>query len=52
MYYKEAVGAFIVYDVTREKTFQGVTKWKADIIQNLGTESGSIPIVLIANKVT
>jgi len=50
VYYKEAVGAFIVYDVTREKTFQAVTKWKADIDENLSTENSSIPVVLLANK--
>jgi Ras-related protein Rab-32 len=46
VYYKEAVGAMIVYDVTREKTFQAVTKWKADIDENLS----DIPVVLLANK--
>ena len=46
VYYKEAVGAMIVYDVTREKTFQAVTKWKADIDENLT----DIPVVLLANK--
>ncbi len=47
MYYKEAVGAMIVYDVTREKTFQAVPKWKDDIDENLA----SIPVLLLANKV-
>eukprot|EP01115_Flamella_aegyptia_P009667 TRINITY_DN41367_c0_g1_i1.p1 TRINITY_DN41367_c0_g1~~TRINITY_DN41367_c0_g1_i1.p1 ORF type:complete len:216 (+),score=67.80 TRINITY_DN41367_c0_g1_i1:91-738(+) len=46
VYYKEAVGAMIVYDVTREKTFQAVTKWKADIDENLS----DIPVLLLANK--
>ena len=46
VYYKEAVGAMIVYDVTREKTFQAVTKWKADIDENLS----DIPVILLANK--
>mmetsp|Transcript_7415 Transcript_7415/g.10271 ORF Transcript_7415/g.10271 Transcript_7415/m.10271 type:complete len:208 (+) Transcript_7415:64-687(+) len=46
VYYKEAVGAMIVFDVTREKTFQAVVKWKADIDDNLQ----NIPVVLLANK--
>lgn len=50
VYYKEAVGAFIVYDVTREKTFHAVTKWKQDIDENLNTPQHSIPVVLLANK--
>jgi len=51
VYYKEAVGAMIVYDVTREKTFQAVTKWKADIDDNLEVDGVSIPVVLLANKI-
>jgi len=50
VYYKEAVGAMIVYDVTREKTFQAVTKWKCDIDENLAVDGVSIPVVLLANK--
>jgi len=46
VYYKEAVGAMIVYDVTREKTFQAVPKWKDDIDENLA----NIPVLLLANK--
>jgi Ras-related protein Rab-32 len=51
VYYKEAVGAFVVFDVTREKTFQAVTKWKSDIDENLTVNDVSIPVVLLANKV-
>lgn len=31
VYYKEAVGAFVVFDVTRVSTFDAVKKWKMDI---------------------
>nr|XP_053633154.1 uncharacterized protein LOC128689093 [Cherax quadricarinatus] len=31
VYYKEAVGAFVVFDVTRAQTFDAVTKWKTDL---------------------
>ena len=31
VYYKEAVGAFVVFDVTRVGTFEAVAKWKSDI---------------------
>jgi len=51
VYYKEAVGAMIVFDVTREKTFQAVIKWKADIDDNLEVDGLSIPVVLLANKI-
>eukprot|EP01091_Cochliopodium_minus_P006721 TRINITY_DN1671_c0_g1_i1.p1 TRINITY_DN1671_c0_g1~~TRINITY_DN1671_c0_g1_i1.p1 ORF type:complete len:146 (-),score=18.92 TRINITY_DN1671_c0_g1_i1:103-540(-) len=31
VYYKEAVGAFVVFDLTRMETFNVVHKWKRDI---------------------
>lgn len=52
-YYKGAVGAFLVYDVTRPKTFENVLKWKHDIDEKvqLSYDRGNIPIILLANKV-
>lgn len=52
VYYKEAVGAFIVFDVTRSTTFDSVTNWKADLDSKVQLPDGSsIPCVLLANKV-
>ena len=52
VYYKEAVGAFIVFDVTRPSTFDGVLKWKADLDEKVSLPNGDpIPVVLLANKV-
>jgi Ras-related protein Rab-32 len=52
-YYKEAVGAFIVFDVDRVgATFDNTKKWKLDIDQKvtfMETED-PIPVILIANK--
>jgi len=52
VYYKEAVGAMIVFDVTRVSTFEAVAKWKADIDAKVtyGAEENPIPVVLLANK--
>jgi small GTP-binding protein len=53
VYYKEAVGAFIVFDVTRVATFEAVQKWKSDVETKVtipGTEQ-PIPVVLLANKI-
>jgi len=51
MYYKEARGAFVVFDVFREKTFEAVLKWKADIDAKVTLPNGKvIPVVLLANK--
>ncbi|CAG8638430.1 10328_t:CDS:2 [Dentiscutata erythropus] len=53
-YYQEAVGALIVYDVTRSHTFEGVSKWKSDLDQKVTLPEswggGPIPVVLLANK--
>ncbi|XP_077560545.1 ras-related protein Rab-38-like [Haemaphysalis longicornis] len=49
VYYKEAVGAFIVFDVTQSQTFGAVRKSDLDskMQQPVGT---SIPCVLLGNK--
>jgi hypothetical protein len=52
VYYKEAVGALVVFDVTRVTTFEAVTKWKNDIdAKVLLPDNKPIPVVLLANKV-
>jgi len=51
VYYKEAVGAFIVFDVSRIATFEAVAKWKADIDAKVRLPNNNpIPVVLLANK--
>lgn len=51
VYYKEAVGAFIVFDVTRASTFEAVQKWKNDLDNKVMLPNGSpVPVVLLANK--
>ncbi|KAF9434800.1 rab32, member RAS oncoprotein [Entomortierella beljakovae] len=52
VYYKEAVAALVVYDVTRPKTFEAVPKWKADLDSKVSLPGGEpIPVVLLANKI-
>jgi len=52
VYYKDALGAFVVFDVTRPATFEAVAKWKQDLDAKVSLEDGSpIPCVLLANKV-
>lgn len=46
-YYKGAVGALLVYDITRRETFTHVKKWLEDVRAN---SSKSIVIILIGNK--
>ncbi|KAG9296159.1 hypothetical protein G9A89_014751 [Geosiphon pyriformis] len=54
VYYKEALGALVVYDVTRSSTFDGVAKWKHDLDSKVSLPKawggGPIPAVLVANK--
>jgi len=51
VYYKEAVGAFIVFDVTRATTFEAVQKWKNDLDSKVQLSDGSpVPCVLLGNK--
>lgn len=51
VYYREAMGAFIVFDVTRPATFEAVTKWKEDLDSKLTLTNGKhIATVLLANK--
>jgi len=52
VYYKEAVGCFIVFDITRPSTFEAVERWKRDLDSKVSLPDGSrIPCVLLANKV-
>lgn len=52
VYYKEAVGALIVFDVSRPDTLQHSLNWKKDLDQKVSLSDGSnIPCVLLANKV-
>ncbi|KAG0283537.1 rab32, member RAS oncoprotein [Linnemannia gamsii] len=52
VYYKEAVAALVVYDVTRPKTFEAVKRWKADLDSKVTLPGTDEPIhtILLANK--
>ncbi|XP_058792639.1 ras-related protein Rab-32-like [Phymastichus coffea] len=51
VYYKYAVAAALVFDITRVMTFQSVKKWLSDLRDKVQLPDGSkIPVVLLANK--
>ncbi|XP_051966247.1 ras-related protein Rab-38 [Xyrauchen texanus] len=51
VYYREAMGAFIVFDITRPSTFKAVAKWKEDLDAKLSLSNGKhVAVVLLANK--
>lgn len=54
VYYKDAVAAFVVFDITRSTTFDAVIKWKADIDSKIclnNDDEDHIPVMLLANKI-
>ena len=46
-YYKGAIGALLVYDISRKETFNHITKWLDEVKQNGSKE---ICIILVGNK--
>ena len=46
-YYKGAIGALLVYDITRRETFTHVTKWLDDVRTN---SIKNVTVILIGNK--
>eukprot|EP01080_Neovahlkampfia_damariscottae_P000357 gene357-6771_t len=52
VYYKQAVAAIVVFDITDAESFEGVKMWKKDIDSKvfLPDDQTPIPTLLIANK--
>nr|XP_055064760.1 ras-related protein Rab-38b [Misgurnus anguillicaudatus] len=51
VYYREAMGAIVVFDVNKLATFEAVSKWKEDLDSKLILSNGQgIATVLLANK--
>lgn len=51
VYYKYAIGAIIVFDLTRQVTFESVSKWLGDVNQKVLLENGQpVPVLVLANK--
>ena len=50
MYYREAVGALLVYDLTGQESLEAVPYWKADLDKHLKYDDGNFPVMLIGNK--
>jgi len=50
-YYKHAVAAVVVFDITNEKSLLNAVSWKTDVDKKVFLPNGeSIPVVLFANK--
>jgi small GTP-binding protein len=48
MYYRDAKGALLVYDVTNPESFKNLDKWVAELEENLGRK---VPVLLVGNKI-
>lgn len=52
VYYRESVGAIVVFDITRPSTFEMTKIWKDDIEAKVQTSAGySVPTLLVGNKI-
>jgi Ras-related protein Rab-32 len=52
IYYKDAIAAMIVFDVSSQDTFEAVEKWKQDVNEKVFLPDGNpVPCILVANKV-
>ncbi|XP_017877309.2 ras-related protein Rab-38-like, partial [Ceratina calcarata] len=51
VYYKYAVAAALVFDISRIATFQSMKRWLTDLREKVALPDGSnVPVVLLANK--
>ncbi|KAL7380628.1 hypothetical protein ABVT39_021035 [Epinephelus coioides] len=51
VYYKGAMGAVVVFDITNSSTLEAASEWKQDLDSKVCLDSGCpIPAVLLANK--
>ncbi len=47
LYYKAANGILLVYDITREKTFENLSRWLQDARASIGTD---LKVAVLGNK--
>jgi len=51
VYYKFAIAAVVVFDLTRPSTLDSARQWRQDIVDKVGLPDGTpIPMILLANK--
>ncbi|UCG03193.1 MAG: GTP-binding protein [Candidatus Heimdallarchaeota archaeon] len=46
-FYSRTDGAILIFDVSRRTTYQNITRWTEELLE----ETGKIPIVLVGNKI-
>ena len=51
LYYRDAVGAIICYDISDPNSFQSVDYWVKEMHNNTTADSGGFVMALVGNKV-
>ncbi len=51
MFYRGANGCLLVYDVTNTASMGQLIKWREELVEKLGNNLSSLPIVVVANKI-
>jgi len=49
-FYRKAVGALVVLDVTSEPSWCEASKWKSDLDNKASFDDQTLPVILMANK--
>jgi len=52
LFYKDAAGCLVVFDVSRAATLDAAVKWKADFDKKVNFDNeNQVPCLLVGNKV-
>ena len=50
LYYRDAIGAIVCYDMTEERSFNAVNYWVNEMMQKTDFNSGGFTMALVGNK--
>ena len=50
LYYRDAIGAIIVYDMGNRKSFESMEYWVSQVKENTEFEQGGFALALVGNK--
>ena len=50
-YYKNLSGAIIMFDITNHRSFQSVSQWYKDLMENINSDKEQFPVIIVGNKI-
>ena len=50
LYYRDAIGAIVCYDMTEERSFNAVNYWVNEMMQKTDFNEGGFTMALVGNK--